>query len=379
MGLLEDNTFIQIFPNGIIHIKADKKKSLYQTSSKILAATSNSRQICVALQDKELMYFELEEEKLIQMEKKVMDSDIVSLDIAPIPEGRHRSKFLAVGCSDNYVRILSVDIDQCLSKISMQLLPGSPESLSLIELGNVGEVKQLYLNVGLSNGILIKTCVDAITGALSDIRTRYLGNKAVNIFKVHMQNSQAILASSSKPWLGYNFMNKYYTTMLNMSAIDYASSFSSEICQEGIVALSNNTLKIFSIERLGEVFNQSVLNLRYTPRKMFVHPETSFIVTLESEQNSFSKTEKEQIKKAIAQKTGDEEYLKLNEDKVGALVAQEGKWGSCVRLVDPLELKTLDLLELEENEAAFSGVVLSFSTTPGEFYLVVGTAKVCFF
>ncbi len=377
--MLEDSTFIQIFPNGIIHIKADKKKSLYQTSSKILAATSNQRQICVALQDKELMYFELEEEKLLQIEKKVLDSDIVSLDIAPIPEGRQRSKFLAVGCSDNYVRILSVDVDQCLSKISMQLLPGIPESISLIEFGNIGEVKQLYLNVGLSNGILIKTCIDGITGALSDIRTRYLGNKAVNIFKVNIQNSQAILASSSKPWLGYNFMNKYYNTILNMNVIDYANSFSSEICHEGIVALSGNTLKIFSIERLGDVFNQNILNLRYTPRKMFVNPENNYIVTLESDQNSFSKTEKEQIKKAISEKTNDEEYLKLPEDKIGVPVSEEGKWGSCVRLVDPVELKTLDLLELEENEAVFSGVIMSFTTTPGECFLIVGTAKVLLF
>lgn len=324
------------------------------------------------------MYFELEEEKLIQMEKKVLDSDIISLDIAPISEGRQRSKFLAVGCSDNYVRILSVDVDQCLSKISMQLLPGNPESVALIELGNPGEVKQLYLNVGLSNGILIKTCVDSITGALSDIRTRYLGNKSVNIFKTIIQNSQAILASSSKPWLGYSFMNKYYTTILNMGSIDYACSFSSEICHEGIVALSGNKLKIFSIERLGEVFNQNIFNLRYTPRKMFVHPENNFIVILESEQNSLSKTEKEFIKKEIAENTQDEEYLGLPEDLIGVPVALEGKWGSCIRMVDPSELKTLDLLELEENEAAFSGVIMSFSTTPGEFYLIVGTAKVIF-
>lgn len=324
------------------------------------------------------MYFELEEDKLMQIEKKVLDSDVISLDIAPIPENRQRSKFLAVGCSDNYVRILSVDVDQCLSKISMQMLPGSPESVSLVELGNPGEVKQLYLNVGLSNGILIKTCVDTITGALSDIRTRYLGNKSLNIFKVNIQNSQAILASSSKPWLGYNFMNKYYTTILNYGVIDYASSFSSEICAEGIVALSGNALKIFSIERLGEVFSQNICNLRYTPRKMFIHPENNFIIVLESDQNAFSKAEKEKIKKDIAEKTQDGEYLKLPEDKFGVPVNEEGKWGSCIRMVEPSELRTLDLLELEENEAALSGVIMSFSSTPGEFYMIVGTAKVNF-
>lgn len=322
------------------------------------------------------MYFELEEDRLTQVEKKVLDSDIISLDIAPIPEGRQRSKFLAVGCSDNYVRILSVDNEQNLSKISMQMLPAAPESVSLVEMGNIGEVKQIYLNIGLSNGILIKTCLDTITGALSDIRTRYLGNKGVNIFKVQVQNNQAILASSSKPWLGYNFMSKYYTNILNNLTIDYASSFSSEICQEGIVALSGNTLKIFSIERLGEVFSQNILNLRYTPRKMIIHPENNNIIVLEADQNVYSKTDKENIKKEIALKTKDEEYLNLPEDKIGTLVSAEGKWGSCLRMVDSYELKTLDLLELEENEAVLSGCIMSFSSTPGEYYLIVGTVKV---
>lgn len=322
------------------------------------------------------MYFELEDDKLNQIEKKVLDSDVISLDIGPIPEGRQRSKFLAVGCSDNYVRILSVDVDQCLTKISMQMLPGTPESVNLIELGNVGEVKQLYLNVGLNNGILMKTCVDSITGALSDIRTRYLGNKSVNIFKVTIQNSQAILASSSKPWLGYNFMNKYYTTILNNGVIDYASSFSSELCAEGIVALSGNALKIFSIERLGEVFNQTIVPLRYTPRKMIIHPENNNIITIETDQNVYPKAEKELIKKEISEKTNDKEYLKLSEEKIGVPVAGEGRWGSCIRMIEPYELKTLDLLELEENESAFSAVIMTFSTTPGEFYLIVGTAKV---
>ncbi len=76
VGLLSDNTYIQVFPSGIIHIKSEKKKSLYQTSSKILSAASNANQIAVSLQEKEIIYFELEDEKLVQIEKKVLDSEV---------------------------------------------------------------------------------------------------------------------------------------------------------------------------------------------------------------------------------------------------------------------------------------------------------------
>lgn len=32
--------------------------------------------------------------------------------------------------------------------------------------------KELYLHVGLNNGVLLKTAVDPITGSLTDTRTR---------------------------------------------------------------------------------------------------------------------------------------------------------------------------------------------------------------
>jgi len=381
VNILMDNTFIQVLPNGIIHIKTDKKRAFYQTSSKILAVTSNHRQIATALQDREIIYFELQGDKLEQIEKKVLDSEILSLHIGPIPEGRNKSKFLAVGCADNSIRILSLDIDQCLGKISIQMLPAPAESIIMLEMGGLSsgtvsnQTPNLFLFVGLNNGVLMKTSVDPITGSLSDTRTRYLGSRSVSLFKTSVQGKSAVIASSSKPWLCYNYMGKYYCTNLNTDPVDYASNFSSEQCLEGIVAISENSLRIFSVERLGENFNQTVVPLRYTPRKMVIHPDTNNIIIIESDQNSYSKREKDNIKKEIAEKSNDEEYLKLKEDQIGVPYAGEGRWASCIRMLEPYEYKILDLIEFEDNEAALSAYVMTFSTTPGEMFLIVGTAK----
>jgi splicing factor 3B subunit 3 len=256
----------------------------------------------------------------------------------------------------------------------MQILPSTPESVQLIEMG--GEEKQLFLFVGLNNGVLMKTTVDNITGALSDTRTRYLGPSLVNLFKVNIHNSSSILAVSTKPWLCYNLMSKYYCNNLNYDPIDYASSFSSEQCNEGVVALSGNNLKIFSFNRLGEIFTQTVVPLRYTPRKMVIHPENNNIVIIESDQNVYYKSEKDRIKKEIAENTNDEQYVKLKEDIIGVPFSGEGRWASCIRMIDPIEHKLLDLNEFEGNEAALSACIMTFSSTPGEMFLIVGTAKV---
>jgi len=93
--------------------------------------------------------------------------------------------------------------------------------VSLIEMKNVSnssnilnDESELFLHIGLSNGVLLRTSVDHVTGSLSDTRTRYLGQKAVSLFKINVQNNPSLLAVSSKPWLCYNFMSKYLTTNL---------------------------------------------------------------------------------------------------------------------------------------------------------------------
>ena len=85
--------------------------------------------------------------------------------------------------------------------------------------------------------------LDTVTGDLSDTRTRYLGTRAVKLFRIHMQGSEAVLAMSSRSWLSYWYQNRFHLTPLSYESLEYASGFSSEQCPEGIVAISANTLR----------------------------------------------------------------------------------------------------------------------------------------
>ena len=65
------------------------------------------------------------------------------------------------------------------SLFTLQALPDSAESLCLSEMGGTegrdgeaGVQGQFYLNIGLHNGVLLRTVVDQVTGDLSDTRTR---------------------------------------------------------------------------------------------------------------------------------------------------------------------------------------------------------------
>jgi len=71
---------------------------------------------------------------LNESQTKFFEVDITCMDIADVQEGRQRSKFLVVGFSDNTVRVLSLEPESCLHRISMQVVLSVPESVSLINL-----------------------------------------------------------------------------------------------------------------------------------------------------------------------------------------------------------------------------------------------------
>ena len=69
----------------------------------------------------------------------------------------------------------------------MQALPALPESVSLVNLIREEQSQQqLFLHVGLENGVLLRTVVDNVTGVLSDSRTRFLGTNSISLAKVKL-------------------------------------------------------------------------------------------------------------------------------------------------------------------------------------------------
>ncbi|GAB4816845.1 hypothetical protein N2152v2_003891 [Parachlorella kessleri] len=366
----------------------------------IVRATSNERQAVIALSGGELIYFELNVQgMLIEAEKREMGGDVASLDVAPVPEGRQRSRFLAVGMYDNTVRVLSLDPEDTMKVLATQAAPATPESVLLLDSPSAAVsgseegagAGALFLQVGLANGVLLRTEVDRITGQLSDTRTRFLGTKAPKLFGVPVRGSRSMLALSSRPWLGYSGMGKFNLVPMSYEALDYASGFSSEQCPEGFVAVAKNTLRVLTIERLGEFFNQQALRLRYTPRKFTIHPDHKVLLIAESDHQAIPLAERSDL---AAQPNGmdtdhangaaaphqasqplslvaivtlspalgpeaDEESA-AREEQYGAPKGEPGTWASCIRVVDPAALRTTCCLELDSNEAALSMCLASF-------------------
>ena len=309
------------------------------------------------------------------------------LEIGAVPEGRTRSRFLAVGGWDNTIRILSTDPDDCMTILAVLALPSQAESAALISMpiGRATGAPALFLCIGLSNGVMLRARLDPRNGQLSDSRTRFLGARGVRMYRLLLGGKEGVLALSSRPWAAYSHGFGLVTTPLAYQALEHGCPFASEHLPEGLVAIAGNTLRILSLEKLGDAFHAEPLPLRYTPRKVATHSISGNLVLIEADHNAYSEEEKAQLYEAIGvtpplpadAPPPDEEEAEgvLMEANVGVPRAQLGKWASCIRVVDPVSRQTLSVIELGDNEAAVSLAMVPLRDRAGETFVIVGTVK----
>jgi splicing factor 3B subunit 3 len=67
--------------------------------------------------------------------------------------------------------------------------------------------------------------------------------------------------------------------------------------------------------------------------------------------------------------------LELPPTDFGRPRAPAGTWASCIRIIDPVEPRTVAMIPIDNNESAFSIAVVHFAARGGEPHLVVGTAQ----
>jgi splicing factor 3B subunit 3 len=247
---LGEDSLIQVHPRGIRHLMADRRVNEWPAPQhrSIVAAATNERQVAVALSSGEIVYFEMDADGSLAEydERRQMSGTVTCLSLGEVPEGRMRSSFLAVGCDDSTVRILSLDPDSTLENKSVQALTSAPSALNIIAMADSSSGgTTLYLHIGLYSGVYLRTVLDEVTGELSDTRTRFLGAKPVKLSQVSVKGQTAVLALSSRPWLGYSDIQtkSFMLTPLDCASIEWGWNFSSEQCEEGMIGIQGKNLR----------------------------------------------------------------------------------------------------------------------------------------
>ncbi|ORY22136.1 putative U2 snRNA binding protein [Naematelia encephala] len=380
---LGNNGLLQVHPYGLRHIRAADRVDEWPVppGNTIVAATTNKRQVAIALSTAEIVYFELDEEGSLSeyQEKATLPANATSMSMAEVPEGRRRTPFLAVGCENQTVHVISLEPDSTLTTLSLQALTAPPSSICLAEIFDTSVDKNrptMFLNIGLYNGVLLRTVVDPIDGSLSDTRLRFLGAKPPKVVRTNVHGSPSVMAFSTRAWLLYTHQDMLQTQPLIYDSLEYAWSLNASMCPDGIIGISGNTLRIFTIPKLGEKLKQDSTPLSYTPRKFVGHPYNTIFYVIESDHRTYSTKTIDRIvsEKEASGARVDRAALSLPAIDFGRPRAPAGRWASLIRILDPIANETVSTIELEEDEAAFSVAICYFERMGGEPSLVVGTA-----
>ncbi|KAI3388894.1 hypothetical protein SNEBB_006727 [Seison nebaliae] len=438
---MADDALVQVYPKGIRHIRSDERVNEWTPGRRTITHCAiNERQIVIALSGGELIYFEMDIQGQLKEynEQYIVSSDVTCMSLPKIEQGERQARWLAIGLSDHAIKIISLDVDDCLQPLATQSVDGIPESIVFIRTHstqfnhNLTTTSSstmlgssiLYLCIGLNNGLLIRTAVDDLSGALINSRTRYLGNRPLKLIRTSINNCDALLALSSRSWLGYMSHDHFEITPLSYNdLLEYGAGFSSQQCADGLVAISGATLRILGLEKLNVKFHETQMKLNHTPRRFIVNPANRHAYIIERDYLALTisgkKERKEQLGKELeeAAKQNKEMFLKENttngtedelseeklselkqqqqfvestaealidksnkfsEDVFGAPKSSKGSWASLIRLINcnvstPNVPSTQELIEVEPNEATHSICLVDFQ--PNQRYLLVGVSK----
>lgn len=377
------HSIVQVHTNGIRHIRnivdetgkiTEKKNTDWFPPAGIivLRASTNNEQVLIGLSNREVCYFEIDssDDQLIEYQERfeVGGGIITALAISKsfVGDSDRKSIFGVIGTSDETVQVLSLQPHNCFEVLTLQALSANSHSLLLLPMDR----DTSYVHIGMENGVYVRVLIDSITGKLSDTRLKYIGSKPVELRSLALPNlkQSGILAISSRPFVGYfnNDNNFRLTPLLGSTIRSGASFFSEDIGTESIVGIDDNGLSIFTVGseesgafNVNNEFTTSLIKLRYSPRKQLKDRAGNWFYVIESEFN---------VKTPYLKDTQiDEDYY----DAFG-YEEEQGKWASCIQVVDFEQSKVVQTIEFENNESALSVCQVKFKD---DDFIVVGVTE----
>ncbi|KAG0461871.1 hypothetical protein HPP92_020347 [Vanilla planifolia] len=219
----------------------------------INVATANATQVLLATGGGHLVYLEIGNGKLNDVQHIQLDYEISCLDINPIGENANSSVLAAVGMwTDISVRIYSLP---SLDLITKESLGGEiiPRSVLICSFEGVS-----YLLCALGDGHLFNFLLDLTTGRLSDRKKVSLGTQPITLRTFSSKDATHVFAASDRPTVIYSSNKKLLYSNVNLKEVSHMCPFNSAAFPDSLAIAKEGELTIGTIDDIQKLHIRSI-------------------------------------------------------------------------------------------------------------------------
>ena len=362
--ILKDNSFLQVLPNGILHIKPEKKTTFLKSSSNILCSCANNNQLIIGLENKESLYFEFDTE-LNKPDIKVIGKKISFVELCPIDEGIFRSKYVALCVDESNINILSLEKDKLFFMASSINIPDKVSSLKIIS-NDKNYSHSFIAFVGLVNGVLVMINFNKLSGNTqfqTQIQTKFIGDEELKLYKLVLDDDNVnkfnnliyydsiMICDNKNSYLCKlnqkqdNFIDYNIKKMNIKGEINY-------VCNCTIKNKDDKTENVSLISEkknliLGKINRDNILpinkfKLKYNPKSIFLTLNNNFII------------------------------LEVFRD----FINNKEKWNSCIQIINPKNnFELLKEIQFENECIICSHLIKNYYGNADKQLLIIGTGQ----
>ena len=287
-GTLATGGYVQVTPGGVRVVEGPSGPSEWTPevgATRITHAAVNGRQVVAALSDSRIVLFEVGMGGTLELtpgaELELGPADELScLAVESLLPGRVRARFCAIGLFDNTVRVLSLHPDTMFTQRALQVLSTTPMSVDLTLLepySGWSGASLLHLVVGGANGVASHSYVDTGSGKISNSANRVVGGVPVATCVVPVSGIPMVYLGGNKSHVLYSQPGSPAESILlplDMDPLVSVAGFESSSVGTGLVGVTGNELRIFTVDRVDQSFHMAESYVSGTPRAVVHDAET---------------------------------------------------------------------------------------------------------
>ncbi|VVB07861.1 unnamed protein product [Arabis nemorensis] len=216
-------------------------------------ATANASQVLLATGGGHLVYLEIGDGKLTEVQHALLEFEVSCLDINPIGENPNYSQLASVGMwTDISVRIFSLPE---LTLITKEQLGGEiiPRSVLLCAFEGIS-----YLLCALGDGHLLNFQLDTTTGQLKDRKKVSLGTQPITLRTFSSKSATHVFAASDRPTVIYSSNKKLLYSNVNLKEVSHMCPFNSAAFPDSLAIAREGELTIGTIDDIQKLHIRTI-------------------------------------------------------------------------------------------------------------------------